>query len=201
MKINYLDLDNRPNKSHDPFRTLIECILSHRTRTSNAIRAADNLFEIIESPEEILAMDIQYIKNAIRCSGFYNQKSRTIQHICKTLVQDFNGKVPKKRTTLMAINGIGPKTADIVLSYAFNQPTIAIDVHVSRVAKRLGLVHYYDSLEIVKETLEDLIDSSLYRFVDNALVKHGKMYCRKNNPHCSKCFLNHICVYFKTHIR
>jgi endonuclease III len=116
MKINYLDIDNKPNESHDPFRTLIECILSHRTRTCNAKRAADNLFEFIESPEDILAMDIQFIKNAIRCSGFYNQKSRIIQNVCMTLVIDFNGKIPKKRTTLMAIDGIGPKTADIVLS-------------------------------------------------------------------------------------
>jgi endonuclease-3 len=195
MREHYGYLDERSREPRDPYRTLIGCVLSHRTRDENSSRAARNLFEEIESPSDVLTMNHDTLKELIRCSGFYNQKARNIVAISQLLVDDFDGTVPDNRVTLLGLPGVGPKTADIVLSYAFEKPAIAVDVHVSRVARRLGLASDNSSPEQVKETLESLVPTELYRFVDNAFVKHGKEYCRNSNPRCCECFLNELCPY------
>jgi endonuclease-3 len=195
MREHYGDIDERPREPRDPYRTLIGCVLSHRTRDENSSRAARNLFEEIEGPLDLLAMNQETLKELIRCSGFYNQKSRNIVAISRTLVEDFSGRVPDDRATLMGLPGVGPKTADIVLSYAFGRPAIAVDVHLSRVARRLGLAPDDAGPERVKEALESLVPPDSYRFVDNAFVRHGKEYCRNSNPQCSGCFLSELCTY------
>lgn len=193
MKENYLDLDDFPFGSCDPFRILIGCILSHRTRDENASRAASNLFETVENPKDIFEMDQDILKGKIRCSGFYNQKANRIQAICKILVDEFDGEVPKERSDLIGLPGVGYKTADIVLSNAFGKPAIAVDVHISRVSRRLGFAQNKADPEQIKKIIESLVPSSEYRFVDNVFVMHGKEYCRKSNPRCSECFLNELC--------
>jgi len=195
MREHYGGADERPPEPRDPYRTLIGCVLSHRTRDKNSSKAARNLFEEIEGPLDILAMNQDALKELIRCSGFFNQKARSIVAISRSLVDDFGGMVPDDRETLMGLPGVGPKTADIVLSYAFQKPAIAVDVHVSRVARRLGLAPVDAGPERVKEALESLVPPDLYRFVDNAFVKHGKEYCRNSKPQCSGCFLSEFCEY------
>ena len=153
MREHYGEIDEGPRKPRDPYRTLIGCVLSHRTRDENSRRAARNLFAEIEGPLDILAMNQDTLKELIRCSGFYNQKARNIVAISRVLVNDFGGMVPDDRETLMGLPGVGPKTADIVLSYAFGKPAIAVDVHVSRVARRLGLAPADAGSERVKEAL------------------------------------------------
>jgi endonuclease-3 len=195
MREHYGGIDERPREPRDPYRTLIGCVLSHRTRDENSRRAARNLFEEIEGPLGLLAMNPDTLKELIRCSGFYNQKARSIIAISRVLVDDFGGMVPDDRATLMGLPGVGPKTADIVLSHAFEHPAIAVDVHVSRVARRLGLAPDDAGPERVKETLEGLVPPDSYGFVDNAFVRHGKEYCRNSKPRCSVCFLSELCVY------
>jgi endonuclease-3 len=195
MREHYGDIEGRSREPRDPYRTLIGCVLSHRTRDENSSRAARNLFAEIDGPLDLLAMNPDTLKELIRCSGFYNQKARNIGAISRVLVDDFGGMVPDDRATLMGLPGVGPKTADIVLSYAFGKPAIAIDVHVSRVARRLGLAPDDAGPERVKEALESLVPPDSYRFVDNAFVRHGKEYCRNSNPRCSRCFLSEHCSY------
>ena len=179
----------------DPFRTLISCVLSHRTRDENSGKAARNLFEAVESPGDILRMAPEELKRRIRCSGFYNRKARNIRAICLALAEDFEGVVPRNRDSLLGLPGVGPKTADIVLSHAFGCPAITVDVHVATVAKRLDLVDQDANPEQVKETLEGLIPPERYWMVDNAFVKHGKEFCRTWNPKCSDCFIKCMCDY------
>lgn len=195
MREHYGSIDERPQEPRDPYRTLIGCVLSHRTRDENSSRAARNLFEEIEGPLDLLAMSPDTLKKLIHCSGFYNQKARNIIAISKVLVDDFGGMVPDDRETLMGLPGVGPKTADIVLSYAFGKPAIAVDVHVSRVARRLGLAPDDAGPERVKEALESLVPPDSYRFVDNAFVKHGKEFCRNSKSLCSGCFLSDLCTH------
>ena len=195
MREHYGDIDEGPREPRDPYRTLIGCVLSHRTRDENSSRASRNLFEEIEGPLDLLAMDQDTLKELIRCSGFYNQKARNIIAISQVLVDDFGGIVPEDRGTLMGLPGVGPKTADIVLSYAFGKPAIAVDVHVSRVARRLGLALGDAGPERVKEALESLVPPDLYGFVDNAFVRQGKEYCRNSDPRCIGCFLHLLCTY------
>ncbi len=179
--------------SDDPFRTLIGCVLSHRTRDANTARAAEALFNVVATPEDILSLEPDELKTLIRCSGFYNQKARNITDICHDLVDNHGSTVPRDRETLMSLRGVGPKTADIVLSYAYNVPAIAVDVHVARVARRLGLADPKAEPEDVKAALERLVPLEMYRFIDNAFVRHGKEYCRKTNPRCGECPLRGVC--------
>ena len=179
--------------SGDPFRTLIGCVLSHRTRDANTAKAAEALFNVIATPEEVLSLEPNELRTLIRCSGFYNQKARNITAICQDLVEAHGSRVPDDRETLMGLRGVGPKTADIVLSHAFNVPAIAVDVHVARVARRLGLVESRAGPEEVKAVLEQLVPPEMYRFIDNGFVRHGKAYCRKTNPRCGECPLRGVC--------
>jgi endonuclease-3 len=194
MRVHYA-IDERPREPRDPYRTLIGCVLSHRTRDENSRRAARNLFEEIEGPLDLLAMNQDTLKELIRCSGFYNQKSSNIVAISKVIVENFDGIVPDDRESLMRLPGVGPKTADIVLSYAFGKPAIAVDVHVSRVARRLGFAPDDAGPERVKEALEGLVPPDSYIFLDNTFVRHGKEFCRNSNPRCSGCFLSELCTY------
>jgi endonuclease-3 len=193
MEEHYGKKDETLDGNNDPFRTLIGCVLSQRTRDENAGRAARNLFKDVGFPRDILRLSPEEIKDRIRCSGFYNQKAKNILAICMTLEKDYGGMVPNDRSKLICLPGVGPKTADIVLSYAFDKPAIAIDVHVANVAKSLGLVNKTAKPEKVKETLEDLVPPHCYRFVDVTFVRHGKEYCRSRNSRCSECFLNEVC--------
>jgi endonuclease-3 len=179
--------------SNNPFRTLIGCVLSHRTRDANTARATEALFKVVATPEEILSLEPDELKTLIRCSGFYNQKARNITAICQDLVDNHGSTVPRDRETLMSLRGVGPKTADIVLSHAYNVPAIAVDVHVARVARRLGLADPKAGPEKVKAALEHLVPPEKYRFIDNGFVRHGKEYCRKTNPRCDECPLRGVC--------
>lgn len=195
MKEHY-GLDSQSSvESLDPFRTLISCMLSHRTRDENSSRAAERLFEAAETPGDILQMDADELKERIRCSGFYNQKSRNIRAACRSLLEEFEGLVPGDREALMSLPGVGPKTADIVLSYSFGRQAIAVDVHVATVTRRLGFVDPGASPEEVKESLEGLAPMENYRMIDVAFVRHGKEYCRSRNPRCGECFVKAVCPY------
>jgi endonuclease-3 len=178
----------------DPFRTLIGCVLSHRTRDANTARAAEALFSVVTTPEEILGLEPDELKALIRCSGFYNQKARNITAICRDLVDNHGSTVPCDRKTLMSLHGVGPKTADIVLNHAYNVPAIAVDVHVARVARRLGLADPKAGPEEVKAALERLVSPEMYRFIDYGFVRHGKKYCRKTNPRCGECPFREACA-------
>lgn len=195
MEEHYGKEDDPEKGINDPFRTLMECVLSHRTRDENAARAVMNLLEGVEGPADILRMKSEELKERIRCSGFYNQKARNILGICRALEEEFGGAVPDDRSMLMGLPGVGPKTADIVLSHAFDRPAIAVDVHVATVAKRLGLVGDEANPSRIKQELEEQVPPSMYRFLDQAFVRHGKNYCRARNPRCEDCFLRGVCEY------
>ena len=189
----YGEEEDRVGGKEDPFRILIGCVLSQRTREGNARRAADALFECASTPGDVLRMDPEELKNKIRCSGFYNQKARNVRAICETLTGKFDGVVPDDRAMLMSLQGVGPKTADIVLSHGFGKPAIAVDVHVETVAKRLGLVGEDAKPEEVKEALEDLFPPEKFRFVDSAIVRLGQERCGSRNPKCEGCFMGVVC--------
>lgn len=193
MKEKYGENTRQYEVTGDSFRALIGCVLSHRTRVESAQQAARALFEVVESPEDVLQLGPEVLKEKIRCSGFYNQKARNILAICMVLIDEFGGVVPDDRAALISLPSVGPKTADIVLSHAFDRPAIAVDVHVATVASRLGLVRMEAKPEEIKEVLEGLVTPGRFRFVDNAFVRHGKEYCRSRNPRCTQCFLRALC--------
>ena len=190
----YPDTDPDPS-TDNPFKTLISCILSQRTLDSNSERAADNLFNIASTPEEVLSLSRNDLEGLIRPSGFYKQKARYIVEICRCLLEIHDGCVPADRESLLMLPGVGPKTADIVLSHSFNYRTVPVDVHVWRVTRRLGLVPGDANHVKTKEALERMLPDEYKLLYDRTILRIGKEYCRKTDPRCSQCPLGQYCSY------
>jgi endonuclease-3 len=182
---------------YDPFRTLVRCILSQRTRDNNSERAAEALFSRASTPSDILGLSREELHDLIRCSGFYRQKAEHIRGTCRALMERHDGEVPRDRETLLALPGVGPKTADIVLTHCFGETAIPVDVHVSRVSRRLGLAPMNASPEETQSILHTLIPWDKYLFYDRSVVRLGKEFCRKTKPLCGECPLNDCCDHQK----
>lgn len=192
----YPKLLDAPSRQ-DPFRTLVGCILSQRTRDSNSERAAETLFSRASTPSDILRLRREELYDLIRCSGFYRQKAEHIMGTCRALMEFHDGEVPSDRETLVTLPGVGPKTVDIVLTHCFGEAAIPVDVHVSRVSKRLGLAPMNASPEEIQSILHTLIQRDRYLFYDRSIVRLGKNYCRKTKPLCCVCPLRDCCDYQK----
>ena len=124
----------------DPFQILISCLLSLRTRDETTIEASKRLFSIAKSPEEVLRLSKEDIEKAIYPVGFYRKKAETIYEISRRLVKEYNSSVPDTIDELLKFKGVGRKTANIVITHAYQKPGIAVDTHVHRISNRLGLV-------------------------------------------------------------
>jgi endonuclease-3 len=194
LKETYPDISSEPS-AEDPFRTLIGCILSHRTRDSNAEKASTSLFEKVSTPEEALRLGEAELEALIRSSGFYKQKARHISGACRALVEECGGAVPRDREALLKLPGVGPKTADIVLAYSYETKVVPVDVHVWRVSRRLGLADMDADHEEVKTVLEQIIPDGDKVLYDRAVLRLGKDYCRKTGPKCLGCPMKPLCGY------
>ena len=179
----------------DPYRALVGCILSQRTKDANSARASEALFAVADTPEGILSLDENHLIQLIRPSGFYNQKARHIIEASRQIVERFHGETPRTRGDLMSLPGVGEKTASIVLSYGFGEPAIAVDTHIHRVARRLGLARAEAKPEEVKIALEGDLPSSDWSYVDGALLQLGKDFCRPRKPACGRCPVEKMCGY------
>jgi len=179
----------------DPYRALVGCILSQRTKDANSTKAAEALFSVADTPEGILNLDENRLRQLIRPSGFYNQKARHIIGASRQIVERFHGETPRTRDELMSLPGVGEKTASIVLSYGFGEPAIAVDVHIHRVARRLGLARAEAKPEEVKHALEGDLPPSEWNYADGALLQLGKDFCRPRKPACGRCPAKKMCEY------
>jgi endonuclease-3 len=177
----------------EPFRALIGCILSQRTRDENASKAANALFSIASTPQGMLALDPAVLRKLIRSSGYYNQKAKYIIGASMAIVERFGGVTPRTHAELMTLPGVGPKTADIVLSYGYGEPAIAVDTHIQRVSKRLGLVHDKAGPADIKAVLESSLPNEDYSYTDGAILNVAKEYCKPRKPRCRECPLENVC--------
>jgi endonuclease-3 len=132
--------DNSFMRNQGIFELLIETILSQRTRDESSKKAAQQLFAVARTPKQILKLPMKKLQKLIRISGPYRQKAKRIKQVSKVILEEYKGKVPKTREELIELPGVGYKTSAIVLMYGFGIPSIAVDVHVEQISKRLGLV-------------------------------------------------------------
>ena len=186
----------------DPFETLIATIISQNTADRNTARAFENLSKQFEiSPEVLSKAETSQIEKCLQTAGLYKSKAKTIKQVSKAIVEDFHGTLSailalpleKARKTLIQFSGIGPKTADVVLLFSAKRPTIPVDTHVNRVAKRLGLAPAKGKYEIVRKNLQLLFSSSQYLAVHVLLIAHGRKYCKARRPLCTNCPVNIYC--------
>jgi len=189
MKIPYL---SKPHIKCDPFRTLIACILSLRTKDKATYEASEQLFAQADTPGPMLKLGAGKIAELIYPVGFYNQKSKQIIGICKTLLEKYDGKVPDEIDELLKFKGVGRKTANLVVTEAFNKPGICVDVHVHRISNRLG----YIKTETPDETefaLRKKLPKKYWINFNRLLVTYGQNLCYPVSPRCSICKISSIC--------
>jgi len=195
-------IESHRMRNQKVFELLIETVLSQRTRDENSERAARQLFKIARTPRQISRLSMRELKKTIKISGPYRQKAKKIKQISKTILENYKGEVPDTREELMKLYGVGPKTADIVLMYGFNKPSIAVDTHVYQVSKRIGLADKEDDVEEVKENLEKIFPVDKWYLINLGFVIFGKEICKPITPLCvknaSNCPFSGFCKAYKT---
>ena len=182
------------------FELVISTILSQRTRDENTDKACKQLFAVANTPEKILKLPMRKLQRLIRVSGPYKQKAKRIKQVSKIIIEKYNGKVPKDREELMEMPGIGFKTSAIILMYGFNIPIIAVDTHVNRIPKRMGLVDKKAKIEEVRKKLESMFPKKKWYLINYSLVNFGKEICKPINPQCDQypCPFKSFCRAYKT---
>jgi len=183
----------RTSKTHrDPYKTLITCLLSLRTKDKNTEKASSNLFEVADTPKKISKLPLKKLEKLIYSSGYYKNKAKTIKHVSQVLLDKYQGKVPNDKEELLSIKGIGPKTANIVLNFAFNRDVLPIDTHCHRIPNRIGWVNT-KTPEQTEKALEKIIPKKYWKEFNTTFVLFGKTVCVSISPFCSKCPINNSC--------
>lgn len=184
---------NRMRKKPDAFRVLIACLLSLRARDENTERVSEQLFKVADTPQKILNLPIKKLEKLIYSSGYYKNKARILKHVSSELIKRFHGKVPNSREDLMSIKGIGPKTSNIVLAFAFGECVIPVDTHCHRVPNRLGWIKTKKPEETEKE-LEKILSKKYWCEFNAIFVQFGREICQPISPKCSICPVRNYCM-------
>ena len=180
-----------------PFRILIATILSARTKDENTTKAADKLFKVYGTPKKLANAKVKDVEKMIKSVGFYHVKSKRIINAAKIILEKYNGKVPANLDKLVDIPGVGRKTANCVLVYAFEEPAIPVDTHVHRISNRLGLVET-KTPEETEMVLREKISKKYWLPINNTFVMYGQNICKPISPMCDVCQIKNSCKYYKT---
>ena len=176
-----------------PFRVLISCILSLRTQDSTTAKASHRLFAVADTPHAMSKLSAKKIETLIYPVGFYKTKAKNILEICRTLIDQYGGKVPDEIDELLKFKGVGRKTANLVVTLGYKKPGICVDTHVHRISNRLGWV---------RTKTPDQTEQALYRTVPKRhwptvnlyLVTWGQNVCRPVYPRCRVCVISDACA-------
>jgi endonuclease-3 len=185
-------LDELAREDQDPFKILISTILSARTRDENTREATNNLFRKFRTPKSIAKADLEELERLIYKSGFYKVKAARIKEISRILHENYKDKVPDNFNELIKLPGVGAKTANCVLVYAFKIPAIPVDTHVHRISNRLGWVET-NSPDKTEAFLKEKIPKKLWIKLNRLFVRFGQEVCLPNNPNCKICPINEMC--------
>jgi endonuclease-3 len=176
----------------DPFYILISTVLSARNKDEMTAKATQKLFARYKTPKQIALAPIKKLEPLIKQSGFYKTKAKRIKEISRILLDKYKGKVPDDFDKLIALPGVGRKTAGCVMVYAFNKPAIPVDTHVHRISNRLGWVKTKTREETEQELMK-IIPKKYWLDVNEVLVIHGQTVCAPISPFCSKCRIRKYC--------
>ncbi|ADI74538.1 DNA-(apurinic or apyrimidinic site) lyase [Methanohalobium evestigatum Z-7303] len=179
-------------QNNDPFYVLITTVLSQRTRDSVTNSSAKTLFNKYNSPNELVHTDEDEIESLIKNVGFYRVKTQRIKQISEMILDEYDGQVPDNLNDLLKLPGVGRKTANCVLTYAFSKKAIAVDTHVHRISNRLGLVET-KTPEKTEKDLKKIVPENLWNKINELFVRFGQNTCRPVSPRCDVCVLNDTC--------
>ncbi len=176
----------------DPFKILISCLLSLRTKDSTTEEASRRLFSVVSTPQEILALPLEEIERLIYPVGFYRNKARVLKEVSRDIVERFGGKVPDNMDDLLSLKGVGRKTANLVLIKGFGKEGICVDTHVHRISNRWGLVRTRSPEETEVE-LRRVLPKKYWMEFNDLLVPFGQNLCKPVSPLCSSCRVSGYC--------
>ncbi|TKI47839.1 endonuclease III [Lysinibacillus tabacifolii] len=173
---------------HDnPFELTIATLLSAQCTDVLVNKVTKALFQKYKTPEDYLAVSLEELQLDIRSIGLYRNKAKNIQLLCERLLTEYGGQIPASREELVTLPGVGRKTANVVLSVAFDIPALAVDTHVERVSKRLGLCRWKDSVLEVEETIMKKTPMDKWSKTHHQLIFFGRYHCKAQNPGCATC--------------
>lgn len=179
-----------------PFQLLISTVLSAQTTDVQVNKVMDEMYKEYPDLESFLSLDESELEQKIKTIGLYRTKAKNVYKLVRMLNEDYNGQVPDNREDLIKLPGVGRKTANVVLSNAFNVPAIAVDTHVFRVANRLGIVKSDNVLD-TEMALMKALDKNVWSLAHHLLIFHGRRMCTARAPKCTSCPLTHLCKYYK----
>ncbi|WNS73999.1 endonuclease III [Bacillus sp. DTU_2020_1000418_1_SI_GHA_SEK_038] len=177
----------------NPFELVIAVALSAQCTDVLVNKVTKNLFQKYKTPEDYLNVSLEELQNDIRSIGLYRNKAKNIQKLCRMLLDEYNGVVPRDRDELTKLPGVGRKTANVVVSVAFDVPAIAVDTHVERVSKRLAICRWKDSVLEVEKTLMRKVPMDEWSVTHHRMIFFGRYHCKAQNPQCESCPLLEIC--------
>lgn len=175
-----------------PFELLVAVILSAQCTDERVNKITKRLFPKYNTPAKLGALTLEQMEELIRDCGLYHAKAKNILATCRRLEEVYGGEVPQTREELITLPGAGRKTANVMLSVAFHQPALAVDTHVFRVAKRLGLAKGDDPLTVEQELLK-VVPREKWGEAHHWMIWHGRKICKARKPECTECPLVNIC--------
>ncbi|OIK17096.1 endonuclease III [Bacillus sp. MUM 116] len=177
----------------NPFELIIAVSLSAQCTDALVNKVTRNLFQKYKTPKDYLSVPLEELQNDIRSIGLYRNKAKNIQSLCRMILEEYNGEIPMDRDELTKLSGVGRKTANVVVSVAYKIPAIAVDTHVERVSKRLGICRWKDSVLEVEKTLMRKIPPEEWSVTHHRLIFFGRYHCKAQNPQCPECPLLELC--------
>ncbi|MDU0112905.1 endonuclease III [Psychrosphaera aquimarina] len=191
--------DNNPNPTTElefssPFELLIAVLLSAQATDVSVNKATAKLYPVANTPEAILALGVEGLKEYIKTIGLFNTKAENTIKTCQMLVDLHNSEVPEDRAALEALPGVGRKTANVVLNTAFGWPTIAVDTHIDRVSNRTKFAMGKNVVEVEKKLLK-VVPAEFKVDVHHWLILHGRYICTARKPKCGACIIEDLCEF------
>ncbi|MFA6229412.1 MAG: endonuclease III [Rhodanobacter sp.] len=191
------ELDPHPTTELDyttPFELLVAVVLSAQATDVGVNKATRKLYPIANTPQAILDLGEEALKQYISTIGLFNTKAKNVMALCRLLIEQHDSEVPRSRGALEALPGVGRKTANVVLNTAFGEPTIAVDTHIFRVANRTGLAPGKD-VRAVEDKLVRVIPAEFRQEAHHWLILHGRYVCKARKPDCPHCVIRDLCRY------
>lgn len=177
----------------NPLELVIAVALSAQCTDVLVNKVTKELFKKYKTPKDYLSVSLEELQNDIRSIGLYRNKAKNIQSLCRLVLDEYNGEIPRDRDELTKLPGVGRKTANVVVSVAFDIPAIAVDTHVERVSKRLGICRWKDSVLEVEKTLMKKVPKEEWSVTHHRLIFFGRYHCKAQNPQCPSCPLLELC--------
>ncbi|PNZ31423.1 endonuclease-like protein [Staphylococcus petrasii] len=180
-------------KHDNAFELTIAVLLSAQCTDNLVNKVTRSLFKKYKTPEDYVKVDLEELQDDIRSIGLYRNKSKNIKKLCESLLEKFDGEVPHTHKELESLAGVGRKTANVVMSVAFGEPSLAVDTHVERVSKRLGINRWKDNVTQVEDRLCSIIPKERWSKSHHQLIFFGRYHCIARKPKCDICPLLEDC--------